>query len=68
MKKPTIRIYTTADEFIDREMNAAEFAQYKIDNAEAQAEIDKTEANAIAKSALLDRLGITEDEAKLLLS
>jgi hypothetical protein len=28
----------------------------------------ETKANATAKSALLDRLGITEDEAKLLLS
>jgi len=68
MKKPTIRIYTTADEFIDREMNAVEFAQYKIDNAEAQAEIDKEAIRATAKSALLEKLGITEDEAKLLLS
>jgi hypothetical protein len=68
MKKPTIRIYTTVDEFIDREMNAAEFAQYKIDNAEAQAEIDQEVIKAAAKSALLEKLGITEDEAKLLLS
>jgi hypothetical protein len=32
------------------------------------AEIADAEANAIAKSALLDRLGISESEAKLLLS
>ena len=68
MKKPTIRIYTTADEFIDREMNAAEFAQYKIDKEAAQTELDEFEAKLVAKSALLNRLGITEDEAKLLLS
>ena len=34
---------------------------------QAQIEAEKI-ANAAAKSALLDRLGITEDEAKLLLS
>ena len=34
MKKPMVRIYTTADEFIEREMNAEEFAQYKIDQVE----------------------------------
>ena len=43
------------------EVNAA-IEQVKAD--EAQAELDK----AAAKSALLDRLGITADEAKLLLS
>ena len=39
----------------------ANIAQNKIDAAEA-------EAKAAAKAALLERLGITEDEAKLLLS
>lgn len=68
MKKPMVRIYTTADEFIDREMNAEEFAQYKIDQAEFAAEKAEAEAKVQAKTALLDRLGITEDEAKLLLS
>ena len=50
-----------------REMNDAEFAQYEIDQAAnkaaAQAQADK----ATAKQALLDRLGITADEAALLL-
>jgi hypothetical protein len=31
-------------------------------------EVKEAKANAIAKSALLEKLGITEDEAKLLLS
>jgi hypothetical protein len=43
------------------EVNAA-IEQIKAD--EAQAELDK----AVEKAALLDRLGITADEAKLLLS
>jgi hypothetical protein len=37
--------------------------------AEKKAEEDaKAEADAVAKAALLDRLGITADEAKLLLA
>jgi len=40
----------------------AGFVQYDVWKAEQDA------AQAIAKTALLDRLGITEDEAKLLLS
>lgn len=63
-----VRIYTTADEFIDREMNAAEFAQYKKDKAESDARQAEADVKAQAKAALLERLGITEDEAKLLLS
>jgi hypothetical protein len=43
------------------EINVA-IEQVKID------EIAEAEAKAQAKAALLDRLGITEDEAKLLLS
>lgn len=70
MKKPIIRIKTGSgiDEFIDREMDDAEFAQYNIDqaaNAIVQAE---AEAKATAKAALLDKLGITAEEAILLLS
>jgi len=36
--------------------------------AEADAKLAEAEAKATAKAALLDRLGITEDEARLLLS
>ena len=45
--------------------------QAEIDAAIKQIKADETKAekaNATAKSALLDRLGITEDEAKLLLA
>jgi len=68
MTKPIVRIYTAVNEFIDREMNAAEFAQYEKDQAEFNARKVEVEAKAAAKAALLERLGITEDEAKLLLS
>jgi hypothetical protein len=67
--RPTVRFHNTeTDEIIDREMNDAEFAQYEEDQAKFAAEAAKTEAKAQAKTQLLERLGITEDEAKLLLS
>ena len=67
--RPMIRIHDlSTDEIIDREMTEEEFAQYKIQQSEAQAEKAEAEAKAQAKAELLTRLGITEDEAKLLLA
>ena len=67
--RPTIRIHNTeTDEVIDREMNDAEFAQYQADQAAqaiAKAEVEAKEAQ---RQAILDRLGLTADEAKLLLA
>jgi len=54
-------------EIIEREMNDIEFAQYQKDKAESDARQAKAEAKATQKAALLERLGITEDEARLLL-
>ena len=69
MTKPTIRIHDTqTNEVIDREMTDAEYADYQ--ELQAKAEADKTamiKAQA-DKAALLIKLGITDDEAKLLLS
>jgi hypothetical protein len=48
-------------------MNDAEFAQYEIDQANAAARQAESEAKAAAKAALLERLGITQEEANLLL-
>jgi hypothetical protein len=69
MTRPIVRIHNTeTNEIIDREMNDEEFAQYEADQA-AQAELAATEAaKAAEKAALLDRLGISAEEAKLLLS
>jgi hypothetical protein len=69
MPKPTIRIHNVeTGEVIDREMTASEFTTYTeqlaIDEAKAAEEQTKSEA----KSALLQRLGITAEEATLLLS
>jgi len=52
------------DEITTREMNAAEFKQYE---AAQVAQVAEAEATATQKAALLARLGITADEAKLLL-
>lgn len=67
MKKPTVRIYQGDGEFIDREMNDDEFAQYQIDQANAIAKKAEAEAKAAQRQAILDRLGLTADEAKLIL-
>ena len=58
----------TTGEITERELTAEEIAQQTSDEAEIQTIKAEAEANAAAKAALLDRLGITEDEAKLLLS
>lgn len=54
-------------EIIEREMTKAEADQLKADQAEAKAHAEALEAKAAEKAALLERLGITEDEARLLL-
>jgi phosphopantetheinyl transferase (holo-ACP synthase) len=69
MPNPIIRIHNSeTNEVIDREMTAEEFEAYKLDKI-AVAELAKEkEAKEAAKTALLVKLGITADEAALLLS
>jgi hypothetical protein len=68
MTKPTIRIHDLAtNEVIDREMTAAEIKVFEKEKAAEAAKLAEAEAKAAEKQALLDRLGITADEAKLLL-
>jgi hypothetical protein len=69
MTNPMIRIHNTeTDEVIDREMNADELKQYELDLL-AAAEAEKQHKAALkAKEALLTKLGITAEEAVLLLS
>ena len=64
-----VRIHNTeTNEVIDREMNDAEFAQYQADQSTEVARKAEAEAKATAKAALLTQLGITAEQAKLLLS
>lgn len=63
-----IRIHNIeTDEIIDREMNDAEFAQFETRQAESVAKQAEAEAKAAQRQALLSRLGITEEEARILL-
>lgn len=69
MANAMIRIHNAdTGEIIDREMTDAEQAQYDADNLAAQEEAAILAKKASEKAALLAKLGITEDEAKLLLS
>jgi hypothetical protein len=68
MTRPIVRIHNTqTNEVVDREMTDDEFAAYEADKVAYAAEKAQAEAKAIAKTALLDRLGITAEEAQLLL-
>jgi hypothetical protein len=69
MANPMVRIHNTeTDEIIDREMTADELKQHKADLAQsAKAKQDFADVTA-AREALLTKLGITTDEAALLLS
>lgn len=69
MNKALIKIHNVeTGEIIEREMNAEELAELESDKAKAEAEVQAKAEAAAAKAALLERLGITEEEAKLLLS
>ena len=69
MTKPIIRIHDIeTDTIIDREMTDAEYAQHQQEVVESQARLDALAQAQIQRQALLDKLGITEEEAKLLLS
>lgn len=55
-------------EVIERNATAAELAEVKEGNLKAAAEKAEAEAKAAAKAAVLERLGLTEEEASLLLA
>jgi len=54
-------------ETLERELNAEELAQQTKDEAAAQARAAEAVAKEAARKALLDKLGITAEEAQLLL-
>jgi hypothetical protein len=63
-----IEANATTGEVIEREMTDAEIAQDLVDQAAAAAREAAEAQKAAERAALLSKLGITEDEAKLLLS
>jgi hypothetical protein len=69
MTKPIVKIHNASTgEIVEREINDSELAQLQLDNELANQRQFEAEAKAQAKAELLERLGITADEAKLLLA
>lgn len=67
--KPEITIHNIeTGEIITREMTDDEHEKYLQKQAKKAEAIREAEAKTIEKAALLAKLGITDDEAKLLLS
>ena len=65
---PTILIHNTeTGEVIEREMTTAEVKKWEADIATEKAKSEAKAEALAAKAALLEKLGITEEEAKLLL-
>ena len=66
--KPQVKIVNceTGEEII-RDATADEIAQMELDKAEGAARKAEAEAKTAQRQALLDRLGITSEEAKILL-
>jgi hypothetical protein len=66
--RPMVRIHNMeTDEVIDREMNDAEFTQWQADQVANAQEQAAAAQKAADRTALLAQLGITEEQAKLLL-
>lgn len=68
MSKPMVRFHNTdTDEVIDREMTDQEYQNYLAELEITRAEKAKIAAKVAQRQAILDRLGLTEEEAQLLL-
>lgn len=66
---PIIKIHNVeTNEVIEREMNSEELTRWEADKAKAESETLAKEEAAAQRQILLSKLGITEEEAKLLLS
>lgn len=69
MSRPMIRIHNIeTDEVIDREMNDEELERWEIEQAQNAARVAAESEKNAQREALLGRLGISEEEARLLLS
>jgi hypothetical protein len=68
MTKPMMKIHNvTTGEVSEREMTDQEIAQMESDAVASQLQMEAEAAKATEKAALLAKLGITEEEAALLL-
>jgi hypothetical protein len=69
MTRPIVtELNTTTQQLTTREMNDVEFAEHEARLAEIVAAEAEAATKATAKAELLTQLGITEEQAKLLLS
>lgn len=68
MTRPIHKIYQNDGTFIERPFTDEEMVVWEKDQADEIARQEAITQAAAAKNALLQRLGITEEEAKLLLS
>jgi hypothetical protein len=69
MANPMVKfVNAETGEEIEREMTTAEFQQYEAEQAAYQAKLADEQSKDAAKQALLTKLGITADEAALLLA
>ena len=63
-----IRIHNAeTDKIVDREMTAAEFKEYEASQLQQSIIDAENEKKALSKVALLEKLGLTAEEAALLL-
>lgn len=68
MTKPMIKIHNTeTDEIIEREMTADEIKSYKESIAKSAAEDKLINDQIDAKKAIFEKIGLTADEAALLI-
>jgi hypothetical protein len=68
MATPKITIHDVATgKTVVRDFNAAELAQLELDKAQAKLDAEALVVRQAAREALLTKLGITEQEAQLLL-
>lgn len=66
---PTVKIHNVqTGEVIEREMTAAELEQWEKDQADIAARVLQRAEREAARKAIFEKLGLTEEEAKLLLS
>lgn len=67
IKEKIVDTINNTEKIIERDMTDEEIVQYQANQAAKAERQANAQAQAEAKAALLERLGITEEEAKLLL-